>query len=53
LGWTTHHSIIEFEGQWYLFHHDSTLSGGVDNKRSIKVNKLFYNPDSSIRLVNP
>ncbi|MGC4043515.1 MAG: glycoside hydrolase family 43 protein [Armatimonas sp.] len=24
LGWTTHHSIVEFQGQWYLFHHDAT-----------------------------
>lgn len=19
-GWTTHHSIVEFEGKWYLFY---------------------------------
>lgn len=24
LGWTTHHSIVEFNGHWYLFFHDST-----------------------------
>lgn len=28
VGWTTHHSIIEFKGKWYLFHHDSVPSGG-------------------------
>ena len=53
LGWTTHHSIVEFKGHWYLFHHDATLSGGVDNKRSVKVAELFYNPDGTIRLVEP
>ena len=31
IGWTTHHSIVEFQGKWYLFYHDSSLSGGVDN----------------------
>src|SRR5690606_24698711 len=24
LGWTNHHSIVEFDGQWYLFFHDSS-----------------------------
>ncbi len=28
LGWTTHHSIVEFEDKWYLFYHDASLSGG-------------------------
>lgn len=28
VGWTTHHSIVEFKGKWYLFHHDSVPSGG-------------------------
>ena len=28
IGWTTHHSICEFKGKWYLFHHDSQPSGG-------------------------
>ena len=22
VGWTTHHSIAEYKGKWYLFHHD-------------------------------
>jgi hypothetical protein len=53
IGWTTHHSIMEFQGRWYLFYHDASLSGGVDYKRSIKVAELTYNPDGSIRLVEP
>ena len=28
IGWTTHHSICQFQGRWYLFYHDSMLSGG-------------------------
>lgn len=23
VGWTTHHCIVEYDGRWYLFHHDS------------------------------
>ena len=28
VGWTNHHSIVEYNGTWYLFYHDSVLSGG-------------------------
>lgn len=53
IGWTTHHSIVEFEGKWYLFYHDSSLSGGIDNKRSVKVAEIFYNADGTIQTINP
>ena len=53
LGWTTHHSIVEFQGKWYLFYHDSTLSGGIDNKRSIKVTELVYNAEGTIKTIEP
>ena len=48
LGWTTHHSIVEFKGKWYLFYHDSSLSGGKTHLRSVKVRELQYAPDDSI-----
>ena len=53
IGWTTHHSIIEYKGKWYIFYHDASLSGGVDHKRCVKVAELFYNPDGTIRPVTP
>ena len=53
LGWTTHHSIVEFDGKWYLFYHDSTLSGGITHKRNIKVAELTYNIDGSIETIEP
>ena len=31
IDWTTHHSIVEHKGRWFLFHHDSSLSGGQNN----------------------
>lgn len=48
VGWTTHHSICEVKGKWYLFYHDSVPSGGKTWLRSIKVRELFYNPDGTI-----
>jgi beta-xylosidase len=51
-GWTTHHSIVEFQGKWYLFYHDDQLSG-VDHKRNIKVAELNYNADGSIKTIKP
>ncbi|HVU23465.1 MAG TPA: glycoside hydrolase family 43 protein [Opitutus sp.] len=53
LGWTTHHSIVEFDGRWWLYYHDASLSGGISYKRSVKVQELFYGADGSIRLMNP
>jgi len=53
IGWTTHHSIVEFEGKWYLFYHDSSLSGGIDNKRCVKFTELKYNEDGTIQTIDP
>ncbi len=52
VGWTTHHSIVEFEGKWYLFHHDSVPSGGRTWLRSIKVVELEYNEDGTIKTID-
>lgn len=52
LGWTTHHSIVEFQGKWYLFYHDCTLSGGADNKRCVKYVEIKYNEDGTIQMVD-
>ena len=52
VGWTTHHSIVEFKGKWYLFHHDSVPSGGKTWLRSIKVVELEYNEDGTIKTID-
>ncbi|MDR3652518.1 MAG: glycoside hydrolase family 43 protein [Paludibacter sp.] len=52
VGWTTHHSIVEFESKWYLFHHDSVPSGGKTWLRSIKVVELEYNEDGTIKTID-
>ena len=48
VGWTTHHSICEFNGKWYLFHHDSVPSGGRTWLRSMKVVELEYDVQGKI-----
>lgn len=48
VGWTTHHSIVEFKGRWFLFYHDSVPSGGRTWLRSLKVRELNYTPDGLI-----
>lgn len=53
VGWTTHHSIVKFEDKWYLFYHDSSLSGGLDNKRCVKYTELKYNDDGTIQTIEP
>jgi hypothetical protein len=53
VGWTNHHSIVEFNKKWYLFYHDSSLSKGVTHLRSVKVTELKYNDDGTIQTINP
>lgn len=51
VGWTTHHSIVEYQGKWYLFHHDSVPSGGKTWLRSLKVCELEYDAEGHILTV--
>ncbi len=53
VGWTSHHSICEFEGKWYLFYHDSSLSKGVTHLRSIKITELIYDENDRIQTIKP
>lgn len=51
-GWTSHHSIVEWKGRWWLFYADSQLSGQT-RLRNVKMTELFYNPDGTIKPVDP
>lgn len=53
VGWTTHHSICQFEQQWYLFYHDSSLSDGVTHLRSVKMTPLQHDEDGKIVTIDP
>lgn len=46
-GWTNHQSIVEIKGKWYLFYHDTQLSGKT-HLRNVKVTELKYRKDGSI-----
>ena len=53
VGWTTHHSIVEFKGKWYLFYHDSSLSEGVTHLRSVKITEIEYDEKGKIKTIDP
>ena len=53
IGWTTHHSIVEIGGKWYLFYHDCEMSGGINHRRTVKFTELKYNEDGSIVTIHP
>jgi len=50
VGWTTHHSIVEWRGRWFLLHHDSEPSGGRTWLRSVKIAELEYDEDGALHL---
>lgn len=51
-GWTTHHSIIEFKGKWYIFYHDTELSGKT-HLRNVKVTEIKRRPDGTFETIDP
>lgn len=51
--WTNHHSITEYNGQWYLFYHHNDYSPKFDKNRSVRIDTLAFNPDGTIREVKP
>lgn len=51
-GWTNHHSIIEIDGAWWLFYHDTQLSGKT-HLRHVKVTRLRYRADGTIPAIRP
>lgn len=52
VGWTTHHSIIEYKNKWYLFHHDCVPSKGKTWLRSLKVCELEYDCFGKIKTIS-
>jgi hypothetical protein len=51
-GWTTHPSVVCENGKWYLFFHDTELSGET-HLRNIKVTPLTFRADGSIVTIQP
>jgi hypothetical protein len=51
-GWTTHHSIIEQGGKWWLFYADTQMSN-KNHLRNVKATELKFAPDGSIPTIDP
>ncbi|MDB5262918.1 MAG: alpha-N-arabinofuranosidase, partial [Adhaeribacter sp.] len=51
LGWTNHHSIVQVKDKWYLFYHDTELSGGQTHLRNVKITELTHRPDGTIETI--
>ena len=51
--WTNHHSFVNYKGQWYLFYHHNDYSPNFDKNRSVRIDKVRFNPDGTIEQVIP
>ena len=51
--WTNHHSFVNYKGQWYLFYHHNDYSPSFDKNRSVRIDKVRFNPDGTIEQVIP
>jgi hypothetical protein len=51
VGWTTHHCIVEYKGEWFLLYHDCVPSNDTTWLRSLKVQHLFYDENGKIQKV--
>jgi len=49
---TNHQSIIEFKGQWYFIYHNGAIQpNGGSFRRSVCIDRLYYNPDGTMKRV--
>ncbi|MSA00220.1 family 43 glycosylhydrolase [Lactonifactor sp. BIOML-A3] len=47
---TSHGSVVEYKGEWYLFYHNKAISG-TGNLRSVCVDKLEFDENGKILMV--
>ncbi|MFI3281132.1 MAG: family 43 glycosylhydrolase [Rikenellaceae bacterium] len=45
--WTSHHSIVEYNGEWILFYHSNQISG-EDKRRSVCADYISFSDDGDI-----
>lgn len=50
--WTSHHSIVEYKGEWILFYHHNDISH-KDKLRSVCADYLSFADNGDINLVTP
>jgi hypothetical protein len=51
--WTDHHSLVEYNGQWYLFYHWNDLNPRDAARRSARAEFLMFNEDGTIPKITP
>ncbi|MZI94519.1 family 43 glycosylhydrolase [Vibrio sp. CAIM 722] len=50
---TSHQSIIQYHDQWYLVYHNADLPDGGEYRRSVAMDKLYYDDEGNIEKVTP
>jgi beta-xylosidase len=48
---TNHPAIIEYKGQWYMVYHNAGAPGGGNFRRSVTLDKLYWNADGTMQKV--
>lgn len=49
---TNHQSIIEFKDKWYFIYHNGAIpTQGGSFRRSVCIDRLYYNPDNTIKRI--
>ena len=49
---TNHQAIIEFKGNWYFVYHNGGVNPfGGSFRRSVCIDRLYYNPDGTIKRI--
>ena len=46
---TSHPAVIDFKGKSYVFYHTAALPTGGQTRRSVSVERIYYNPDGTIK----
>lgn len=46
---TIHPALFDFNGQTYLAYHNADLPGGGNYRRSVALDRVFFNPDGTIK----
>lgn len=48
---TNHPAIVQFHDQWYMVYHTADAPGGGNFRRSVAIDKLFFNANGTMQLV--
>ena len=49
---TNHQAIVEFNGEWYFIYHNGSINPhGASYRRAVCIDKLYYNPDGTMKKV--